>query len=145
MQKGLSKGALERRPWDAHGARRGQGCPGVYEMTASIFRVLGERNLLQPTPALCSAGARRVGGWGQQGYRSRLPWFQVPAPVFICQVTSGEAAKSVSSTGAYDAHSQGPRAGWTRAEEGLSRATRALCLRYCPDKSHQCLQLLAGP
>lgn len=45
MQKGLSKGALERRPWDAHGARRGQGCPGVYEMTASIFGVSGERHL----------------------------------------------------------------------------------------------------
>ena len=44
-------------------------------------------------------------------------------------MTLGEADKSVSSTEAYDAHSQGPRAGWMRAEEGLSHATRALCLR----------------
>lgn len=128
MQKGLSKGALERRPWDAHGARSGQGCPGVYEMMVSIFGVSGERHLCSTSQYFAQLVHAEWEGWGQQGHRSRLPWFQVPAPVFICQMTSGEAAKSVSSTGAYDAHSQGPRAGWMRAEEGPSRATCALCL-----------------
>lgn len=84
MQKGLSKGALERRPWDAHGARRGQGCPGVYEMTASIFGVSGERHLCSTSQyfarlvhAEWEGGASKDIEAGCLGFKSRLLYSSV--------------------------------------------------------------------